>query len=708
MELLTTGLYAIDRTHPPLARALVAIGPFLDGIRFSDRNDLVASGNAVFYTRDRYEHNLSRARLGTLPFFIIAALIVAAWTRALFGEVVAIIAVALFTNEPSVLAHAGLATTDMAATASTIAAAYAFWWWLKWPGKRNALLLGLALAFAMLSKFSAILFVPGAMVAIVAVGPRPPLRRAASSFAIAVVIAMVLIWGGYRFSLATPRSAGAAQAFHDAPYARLVDVRMPMPELWHGLLTVRAHSRAGHLAYALGRWSPSGWWWYFPLALAVKTTIGFLLLLLGGFFVSRREQLAPLAAGVAILLLSLPVSINIGVRHILPVYPFFAIPAGAAVVAVWKRRRVVAAGLCAAAIVPSLLAHPDYLAYFNAFAGPRPDSVLLDSNLDWGQDLLRLERELQRRHITDISLAYSGTAQPDRHGIASSGQVDPMRYTPGWIAISEVLIHHDKRAYRWLDLFQPVARVGKSIRLYYVPSPLELTGDRTIVPETEKANDGAFDRLLLPVWFPGTLQGGGTGLWRCDLVVRNDGAREVAIRTRPGVEPALRLAPRSTLVNPALPLGFAQHGAMLYVARGDGELLHFNVHLHPPDRAGIIVPVVPESATSSSAIEFIDVPMDDDSRATLRVYDLTGKASSAVLRMFDLQGDVPLVKIVDLAPGTPRETFPPAAEVNLGVTFPEMRGRRVRLEIEPPSAQFWAFVSVTRFPDKNMYTLLPD
>jgi hypothetical protein len=269
-----------------------------------------------------------------------------------------------------------------------------------------------------------------------------------------------------------------------------------------------------------------------------------------------------------------------------------------------------------------------------------------------------------------------------------------------------MMIHDQGPAYRWLDLFQPVARVGKSIRLYYVPSLEELRGRSVIAPESKTSSP--FDRVLLPVWFPGTAQGGGTGVWQCDLVVRNDSAREVAIRTRPDADAVVRVAPYATLTNPPLALGYAKNGAMLYVPRDDAGALHFNLHLHPPDAAGIVIPVLPARMASSSALHFLDVPMDDDSRATVRVYDLSGEASTATLRMFALDSGATAVKVIDLEAENPRATFPPAAEVNLASTFPEMRGHRVRLEIDPPSAQFWAFVSVTRFPAKNMYTMLPE
>jgi hypothetical protein len=122
----------------------------------------------------------------------------------------------------------------------------------------------------------------------------------------------------------------------------------------------------------------------------------------------------------------------------------------------------------------SLAAHPDYLAYFNELAGKHPERILVDSDLDWGQDLLRLVEELRARHVERVAIAYNGSADLSRHGLPAFRPLVPHQPTTGWIAISEMRLKigegrppYDEFA--WLEAYEPVARVGRSIRLYYVP-----------------------------------------------------------------------------------------------------------------------------------------------------------------------------------------------------------------------------------------------
>ena len=164
----------------------------------------------------------------------------------------------------------------------------------------------------------------------------------------------------------------------------------PAPALFEGLGQLAAKNRAGHKSYLLGEVRTTGWWYFFPVALAVKTPLPFLLLTAAGLAamcrllsgVERRRQLEPAAIAFAILLVCLPSRINIGLRHVLPMYPFLAIVAGLGVVALWRARRAVPAASALAVLlvgwqlVASARTHPDYLAYFNELAGqpPRADS----------------------------------------------------------------------------------------------------------------------------------------------------------------------------------------------------------------------------------------------------------------------------------------------------------------------------------------------
>src|SRR5262249_35710313 len=156
---------------------------------------------------------------------------------------------------------------------------------------------------------------------------------------------------------------------------------LPAPELFAGIRQVLDHNRAGHPSYLLGQVSPAGFWYFYPVALAVKTPIPFLLLLLAGTalvftrFGRSRRLWIPLAFSLGILIVGIFSRINIGIRHVLPVYMGFALLGGAALVrAVESSRgsRLIGAALTLWFVGSSVLAHPDYLAYFNAFAGDEP------------------------------------------------------------------------------------------------------------------------------------------------------------------------------------------------------------------------------------------------------------------------------------------------------------------------------------------------
>ena len=674
IEWLDRGTYMEDPTHPPLARVMATLWPYLSGIRSIKGDSFLVDGNHVLYANDRYLTNLSRARAGILPFFIAATLIVAAWARRLWGDAGGLAAALLFSNEPNILAHSGLTTTDMAAAAMTVAAAFAFWRWLdddrrpRADGRPRAsglgprtVWLGVAIGLALLAKFSTLLFVPVACVAIAACIRRQPKFFA---LAIAAVVAFLIVFVGYRFNLY---------------------------EFWHGIVSVRVHVHDGHPSYLFGEFRRFGWWYYFPLAIGLKTTFGFLILFfMGAAFVRNREQAAPLAAGFLILLVSLPVTINIGVRHILPVYPFFAIVAAGAVAA----HRRIGMALCAVAVIASLAAHPDYLPYFNALAGPRPDRIFVDSNLDWGQDLLRLKAELRRRDIRSVALAYAGNAEPDRHNFPRITKLDALRYTPGWAAISEVIVHSDGPQYRWLERFNPVMEVGKSIRLYYLPQLSELMSGVPIKTTSSRT------RLLIPIWFEGTFHG--ANAWTCNLTIQNEGGLQIPLRSVADVV----VPAESTITNPNFGVGDARDGAILYADRDDAAQLHFALTVRSATGQTVAMPVVREHDLLATEARFASVPISDVDAATLRIYDITGKATMATVHLIDGSGST--AATIQLRQRDAKPAFPASAAVALNRLFPGRSLASARIVVDPPSTSYWACVTVSERASNQAYVILPD
>jgi hypothetical protein len=260
---------------------------------------------------------------------------------------------------------------------------------------------------------------------------------------------------------------------------------VPAPAFLSGVDTFLLHGKSGHPSFLLGTPANRGWWYYFPVALAVKTPIPLLLLAIVGSAVAvkniaaRREwqSAAPFVAAMTVLLISMTVRVDLGVRLILPIYPLLAIVAAQGTVQLWSdaknaASRVAIGALLAWSIAIAARAHPDHLSYFNALAGDHPEHVLVDSNLDWGQDLYRLRDTIVARGIRDtVRVAYFGTSDIAAAGVPNARGLGLHERTTGWVAASETYLAGEwvGRAYAWLLDYPPVARIGPSMRLWYIP-----------------------------------------------------------------------------------------------------------------------------------------------------------------------------------------------------------------------------------------------
>jgi hypothetical protein len=488
MEWLDKGVYRWEPDHPPLARIAAALGPFLLGIRSqgtdpASRLAMLHEGTAILYRDHHYDVTLFMARLGILPFFWVACLVVFWWGRRYFGTAVAIVALLLFTLLPTVLAHAGLATTDMAITALLGLCFLTGMLWLEEPTRKNALWFGAAAGLMMLAKFSWVGFFPAttglALVCHLAFDrPRitelaAGIRRRLPTFALALCEICLIVWAGYRFS------------FGKVPFA---DLRLPAPEFWTGIREAVRHSAGGHAAYLFGEARLRGWWYFFEVALAVKTPIGFLILLGAGIALIVRKAGRTRAAWIVlsfslgILIVGIISHLNIGLRHILPVYIGFAIVAAIGIVELVRMapRQKWAAVLVAAPLLwllwSSAASHPDYLAYFNEFAGQHPENILVDSDLDWGQDMKRLAHRLHEAGATEVSFVTTLVADLEKeHGFPPIKDVDVLRPSVGWNAVEVGLWKRDRMGLGlrhpevtpWPDRIPPQEKVGKSIYLWY-------------------------------------------------------------------------------------------------------------------------------------------------------------------------------------------------------------------------------------------------
>jgi hypothetical protein len=477
LQWLTTGNYDLDIEHPPLARIAFGVDSALHGAKLGNGNPLEIA-NALLERDGRYLRNLAAARAGNLPFFLLALAIVGLWTRRLFGDAAALAALALFGALPPILGHAGLATTDMAVTATTVTALFFLARWLELGSWRNAMLLAFVCGIGLLSKFSFVIFFPAAAIAMVIVHlafhrdqRSLPLQRLAQ-VAAGALLAFVMVWAAYKFSI------GVFDIGMRPAWQRIaLQYRIPAPQFFAGLRMVHRHSVVGHSGYLFGEYRRHGWWYYFPVVIFFKTPLAFLIVTGAGIarmVRSRQAEMIGVAlAPMAMLIPAMTSGINIGIRHVLPVFPLLAICAGCGVIALWRWSRIAVIVLLAWYFVATALTHPDYLAYFNEAAFGHPERIAADSNLDWGQDLLRLADVVRREHIDHLYVAYFGTAEW-QHFVPQGQQLPLLTPVHGWIAISEnerlfLWQTADEAPYAWLRAYKPVRRIGKSIWLYRIP-----------------------------------------------------------------------------------------------------------------------------------------------------------------------------------------------------------------------------------------------
>jgi Dolichyl-phosphate-mannose-protein mannosyltransferase len=495
------GTYTIETKHTPLARISVAFLPYMAGLRAPTKFHDWTETYPILSADGHYWRNLTLARIGILPYFVICTLVVFFWTRRLYGVPAAIIASAVLTFLPTILAHSSVATTDVPFTAMFCWAMYAFTLWLKKPDAKTAAVFGFASGLALCAKFSAVAFVPGcgaAILALYALAGNPKWRALFRTVWVGLLCAFLITWAVYRFSYAplnqftkipdrvAARVFGPSSGITNAVREITAKVPAPMPEIPDGIRYLMAQNRLGTTAYLFGRLKDGGFWYFFIAALAVKTPLAVLLLAAFGagvvsskYLRDRRnwESAAPLVSALVIIIVTMPSRIDTGVRYVLPVYVFISMLAAMGVVSLWNRGnhrtlwRAVSVALLGWMAVSSAMAHPDYLAYFNEFGGEDPSRLLVVGDLDWGQDLSRLATYLRDHNVKHISIAYDAFYDPSSLGLPDTYKLpwDCTAKASGWVAVEIRRSHLHPQCFTWLAGHRPVALVGKTMWIYYLP-----------------------------------------------------------------------------------------------------------------------------------------------------------------------------------------------------------------------------------------------
>jgi len=533
--------YRTDPEHPPFLRMwgalpLLAQHDIKMDVNVIDKVDpLTWVGSAQFefchgflYIMNDADRLLYPARFMIVLLGVLLGILLFCWTRELLGFTPAAIVLALYTMEPNILAHASLMTTDFGVTCFVFGTLYFLWRTARTFNPANLCGLIGFFTLAQITKFTALLLGPVVLLLLaVRVGQPIPWRgsvgrrwelarvgqRATAALTILVALgltAWVAIWASYAFRFLPSTSKTWRMDFSTVPFmqtnapgfCRIVawaDGHRLLPNAYlQGFLLgqTKAMHRSGFLA---GSYSIAGWWYFFPFAFLIKTPVSILVLFLGGLVLCavRRgrflsDDLYPLLAIAGFLGPAMMAKLNIGLRHILPVYPFVSLLAGKAVAELGNSNRRPLQGLlgalCLLAVVEEASVYPHCLAFFNRFVGgPRNGyNYLVDSSLDWGQDLKGLKRWMVENDVQHINLSYFGTADPAYYKIncthlPGAPFFDEPLVTepklPGFVAVSATNLRGVYFDERWRDFYKPlletkpVTNIGYSIYVYWVERP---------------------------------------------------------------------------------------------------------------------------------------------------------------------------------------------------------------------------------------------
>lgn len=438
--------FGLNPEHPPLVKMLAAVPllnlqiqmPPLQGRFF--KLDAFLGGKDFIFKND-FEMMVFRARIAASLLTLILALLVFLATREMFGTGAAFIALGLLMFDPNLLAHGAVVGTDVGLSCFMFGSIYAFYRYVKAPSVWRIVLVGLVTGLGLASKYTAILIFPMLLLlaicevlrkgkdgdAEVPTGKR--VLRLATALVIVSVIAIPVLWAFYGFRYQAradglqlnpplPEFVQQLSRPHDTQLLSAVARWHLLPESYvYGLADVRIMSDF-YTSYIFGRIYPHGVWFYFPAAFAIKSSLTLLiLLLLAAWTIATRrltawrEMLFLTIPPALHLLVAMAAGMNIGLRHILPMYPFlFVLVAGAAWTLIQRDRRwayfVVALLLFQA--VSSARTYPAYIAYANElWGGPsRTYKYLSDSNADWGQQLKATKRYLDQRGVKDCWFVY--------------------------------------------------------------------------------------------------------------------------------------------------------------------------------------------------------------------------------------------------------------------------------------------------------------
>jgi len=529
--------YRFNPEHPPLMKIfagaslhLLPLNDITHTAGWDKQNQWDAGRAFLYFIGNDADRMLFVARLPMLLLLVVLGMYVARFAAELFGRKVALVVLTLFAFSPELLAHGHLVTTDVASALGFVGATYYFWHFLQERTWKSLVIAGMAFGVAQLLKFSCILLVP-IDIALVFVWCLMQQRFYGVAFwknlrtfvwqcVLIGGIGLALVWAVYipcvwNTPVAVEHVLIDRFITYDAfwvPTFRSVlhtaaenPITAAVAHYAMGLYMVVQRVEGGNSTFILGQFDEKTIWWFFPVAWIMKTALPVLVL----FFVSlgivamgvlRKPRMFTRLWRYALLVIPLGVywvvtmlgSLNLGIRHLMPTVPFVLLLCGEAITVLLARKRyaLVLVFLMGWMVVSVSIAYPHYLGYFNELSIGIPKyELLVDSSLDWGQDLKRLVEYVDEQKIDHLYVDYFGGGQIEYYLPNMTAWHSSDGPVTGYLAVSTTFYQFSrfygekegKWSYDWLREFTPIVSIGDSILVFHI-TPEELRRNPPVSP----------------------------------------------------------------------------------------------------------------------------------------------------------------------------------------------------------------------------------
>ncbi|MFA6423430.1 MAG: glycosyltransferase family 39 protein [Patescibacteria group bacterium] len=430
--------------------------------------------------------------LGISIFFI---------SRKFWGDWAGVVSLGLFTFDPNFTAHGHLITTDIAISLGFLLSVYTFVNLLKNNKWLNIVMFAFALSFAFLVKYTSIILIPTLLILSLLYIYKQKIRlRKIVDFWPKLLVIIVIIWimiiSAYHFNFnLSPNTNSVSSAIKTSNLeltsldkTPVLESNGPVDKIYgyshyfliprdyfKGLFMVISHVEAGHSSYFLGMTSKTGWWYYFPVLLLLKTPILTLIILSLSLFLYLKSKnkniyysLFYLSAPL-FLLMSMTSKANLGLRHIFPIYPILFVMAGN-IFQELKSKKNILFIFFGILIIQFILVYPNYIAYYNQFVGGSGNGYKIagDSNLDWGQDLKRIKKYIDEKNIKNYYVDYEwgGDLSLKYYGIINKElPVDLSKKQDFYLIVSSNTLM-SKEQYQIISKNNPTSRITNSVFVY--------------------------------------------------------------------------------------------------------------------------------------------------------------------------------------------------------------------------------------------------